>query len=93
MQAEITAACASDSTSSDTSPMLKPYQLIGVNFLLLLRRQNIGGAICADEMGLGKTVQAITYLGLLSQEIGQGPHLVVCPASLLENWSREFKIW
>jgi len=41
----------------------KGYQLVGVNFLTLLARSGIGGAIMADEMGLGKTAQAIAFLG------------------------------
>ena len=49
-----------------------------------LYRQEIGG-ILADEMGLGKTIQALALL----QAIGKGPYLVVCPASLGENWRRE----
>ncbi|KAL6505917.1 Protein CHROMATIN REMODELING 19 [Orobanche hederae] len=79
---------------SEFKPVLKPYQLIGVNFLLLLYRKEIGGAILADEMGLGKTIQAITYLILLKHlEDDPGPHLIVCPASVLENWERELKKW
>nr|XP_009797726.1 PREDICTED: helicase SWR1 isoform X2 [Nicotiana sylvestris] len=74
--------------------ILKPYQLVGVNFLLLLYRKKIGGAILADEMGLGKTIQAITYLTVLKHlEDDPGPHLIVCPASVLENWERELKRW
>ena len=42
---------------------LKGYQLVGVNFLTLLARSGVGGAIVADEMGLGKTAQAIAFLG------------------------------
>jgi len=44
------------------APNLKPYQLIGINFLLLLDEQDVPGAILADEMGLGKTAQTIAYL-------------------------------
>ncbi|GMP62924.1 hypothetical protein CsSME_00024837 [Camellia sinensis var. sinensis] len=45
-------------------------------------------------MGLGKTIQAITYLTLLKHlEDDPGPHLIVCPASVLENWERELKKW
>ncbi|KAJ9709634.1 hypothetical protein PVL29_001226 [Vitis rotundifolia] len=45
-------------------------------------------------MGLGKTIQAITYLTLLKHmDNDPGPHLVVCPASVLENWERELKKW
>eukprot|EP00262_Sarcandra_glabra_P002084 TRINITY_DN1233_c1_g1_i2.p1 TRINITY_DN1233_c1_g1~~TRINITY_DN1233_c1_g1_i2.p1 ORF type:complete len:740 (+),score=133.64 TRINITY_DN1233_c1_g1_i2:255-2474(+) len=91
-QEDIDAACATE--ESDFRPILKPYQLVGVNFLLLLYKKHIGGAILADEMGLGKTIQAITYLTLLNYlDNDPGPHLVVCPASLLENWEREFKKW
>ncbi|KAG6504516.1 hypothetical protein ZIOFF_036850 [Zingiber officinale] len=79
---------------SDFEPSLKPYQIVGVNFLLLLYRKRIGGAILADEMGLGKTVQAVTYLNLLKHlNNDRGPHLIVCPASVLENWKRELTRW
>ncbi|EHA8586495.1 putative protein CHROMATIN REMODELING 19 [Cocos nucifera] len=40
-QEDIEAACASE--ESDFEPILKPYQLVGVNFLLLLYRKSIGG--------------------------------------------------
>ncbi|XP_014520987.1 protein CHROMATIN REMODELING 19 [Vigna radiata var. radiata] len=91
-QEDVDVACASE--DSDFQPLLKPYQLVGVNFLLLLYRKGIGGAILADEMGLGKTVQAITYLTLLKRlHNDSGPHLIVCPASVLENWERELKRW
>ncbi|CAA6655805.1 unnamed protein product [Spirodela intermedia] len=90
---DIDAACTCLAT--DFEPVLKPYQLVGVNFLLLLYRKRIGGgAHLADEMGLGKTVQAVTYLNLLKHlDNDPGPHLIVCPASLLENWERELKKW
>ncbi|KAK1297027.1 putative chromatin-remodeling complex ATPase chain [Acorus calamus] len=91
-QDDIDAACMVE--DSDFKPILKPYQIVGVNFLLLLYKKNIGGAILADEMGLGKTVQAITYLTLLRHlDNDPGPHLIVSPASVLENWERELKRW
>lgn len=70
---------------------LKSYQLIGVNWMLLLYRKGISG-ILADEMGLGKTAQVISFLGRL-QELGvsRGPHMIVVPASTLDNWLREFE--
>jgi len=60
---------------------LFPHQIEGVAFLLKRRR-----AILADDMGLGKTRQAI--IGLHVAEPG-GPYLVVCPASVKNNWARE----
>ncbi|KAI7905409.1 SNF2 family N-terminal domain-containing protein [Cokeromyces recurvatus] len=68
---------------------LKDYQILGVNWMLLLYRKGISG-ILADEMGLGKTAQVITFLGRL-YEIGEkGPHLIIVPSSTIENWVREF---
>jgi superfamily II DNA or RNA helicase len=66
---------------------LRPYQRLGVAWLHHLHRHGLGG-ILADEMGLGKTLQA---LGLACATLadGGGTVLVVCPASLLENWRRE----
>jgi len=39
-------------------------------------------------MGLGKTIQVIAYF-LQRQTVKRGPKLVVCPTSVLGNWSRE----
>lgn len=71
---------------------LKPYQLIGLNWLLLLHDHDLSG-ILADEMGLGKTIQAIAFLSQLYQNGIEGPHLIVVPASTLDNWVRELKLW
>ena len=62
---------------------LRPYQTDGALWLLEHAR-NTSGAILADEMGLGKTIQALAMF-----EAAPGPHLVVCPSSLVWNWRRE----
>jgi SWI/SNF-related matrix-associated actin-dependent regulator of chromatin subfamily A-like protein 1 len=46
--------------------------------------------LIADEMGLGKTVQA---LGVANADPACHRVLVVCPASLRENWRREATRW
>ncbi|KAM4053663.1 SWI/SNF-related matrix-associated actin-dependent regulator of chromatin subfamily A containing DEAD/H box 1 [Anomaloglossus baeobatrachus] len=74
------------------SLVLKPYQKIGLNWLALLHTHKVNG-ILADEMGLGKTVQAIAFLAHLYMNRDTGPHLVVVPASTLDNWVREFNHW
>ena len=48
----------------NTRLRLKPYQLIGLNWLYLMRQNNLNG-ILGDEMGLGKTVQACALIGEL----------------------------
>mgnify|MGYP003320650648 CR=1 FL=1 len=55
------------------------------------------GAILADDMGLGKTVQTIAYLASTFEAEGgketleQKPHLVIVPASTLDNWAAELR--
>ncbi|KAM6931260.1 SWI/SNF-related matrix-associated actin-dependent regulator of chromatin subfamily A containing DEAD/H box 1A [Xenentodon cancila] len=71
---------------------LKPYQLIGLKWLLLLHEHKLSG-ILADEMGLGKTIQAIAFLAQLYENGIEGPHLITVPSSTLDNWVRELKLW
>ncbi|XP_054709852.1 SWI/SNF-related matrix-associated actin-dependent regulator of chromatin subfamily A containing DEAD/H box 1 homolog [Uloborus diversus] len=72
---------------------LTAYQLLGLNWLLLLHNQEVNG-ILADEMGLGKTVQAIAFLAYLKEiESAVYPHLIVVPSSTLDNWKKELETW
>jgi len=71
---------------------LKDYQLLGINWLNLLHQNKIGG-ILADEMGLGKTAQVICFLAHLLEKGNPGPHIVIVPASTVENWAREIERW
>ncbi|MFD1663524.1 DEAD/DEAH box helicase [Streptomyces caeni] len=64
---------------------LRGYQAFGARFALAQRRVILG-----DEMGLGKTIQAIAALTHLSAE-GHSHFMVVCPASVLVNWTREIE--
>ena len=63
---------------------LRGYQLDAVGWLEMMRGLGLG-AVLADDMGLGKTVMLIAHL--LAQR--HGPHLVVCPTSVVTNWERE----
>lgn len=64
--------------------ILEPYeyQRQGIAYALEKKRCMMG-----DEPGLGKTAQAI---GTMTAS-GAWPVLVICPASLKENWRREFR--
>jgi len=46
-------------------------------------------------MGLGKTAQVIAFLAVLSAKADRPalPHMIIVPASLLENWQRELRTW
>lgn len=67
--------------------ILREYQIIGVKWLLSLRKNGFGGCL-ADDMGLGKTVQIIAYLS--ENSFNKTYSLIVVPKTLLENWKREF---
>ncbi|MFI1092003.1 DEAD/DEAH box helicase [Streptomyces sp. NPDC020917] len=64
---------------------LRGYQAFGARFALAQRRVVLG-----DEMGLGKTVQAVAALAHLAAG-GRTHFLVVCPAGVLVNWTREIR--
>ncbi|XP_048207852.1 chromodomain-helicase-DNA-binding protein 1-like [Perognathus longimembris pacificus] len=70
---------------------LRPYQLEGVNWLAqCFHGQN--GCILGDEMGLGKTCQTIAlFLYLAGRLNDEGPFLILCPLSVLNNWKEEMK--
>lgn len=72
---------------------LRPHQIEGVQFM-----HSKAGMILADEMGLGKTLQIIALLWTLLKQGSNGRPdvekcLVVCPSSLVSNWSKEVRKW
>jgi hypothetical protein len=71
--------------------ILRPYQEEGLSWLQFIASHNFGG-ILADDMGLGKTAQMLAHI-LLEKEQGRlkSPCLVVCPTSVLPNWSSEIE--
>lgn len=45
-------------------------------------------------MGLGKTLQTISLFGWVYEQYGvRGPHLVICPLSVLSSWMAELARW
>jgi superfamily II DNA or RNA helicase len=69
---------------------LRPYQQKGFEWMLLLAEAG-AGACLADDMGLGKTLQTISVLTHQLHEKPTQRHLIVCPSSLIYNWSQELQ--
>ncbi|KAG1950416.1 DNA excision repair protein ERCC-6 [Pimephales promelas] len=79
------------------------YQQTGVRWMWELHCQQAGG-ILGDEMGLGKTIEIIAFLAGLSYSklrtrgsnyryAGLGPTVIVCPATVMHQWVKEFHTW
>lgn len=77
---------------------MKPYQLLGLSFLVYLHKNGLSG-ILGDEMGLGKTLQTLSLFQYLKEQrrstLGDElrPCLVVCPLSVLSSWMAESRRW
>ncbi len=65
---------------------LFPYQKEGIEFAVFRE-----GAIIADDMGLGKTVQAIGTAVIKKVIFDFKRTLVICPASLKQQWKNEIE--
>lgn len=65
-------------------PRLYPHQMAGADFLV-----NSTSALLADQPGVGKTATLLTALSKTTAT----PAIVICPASIKENWRREAEMW
>lgn len=68
---------AEDITANCPGLKLADYQVVGVNWLIMLSKMSYGGrvvnGILGDEMGLGKTVQTIAFLAWYRENGGAKP--------------------
>merc|ERR1740123_789446 len=83
--------------------VLREHQRLGVQFLfdclMGLKSFEGFGCILADDMGLGKTLQSVSIIWTLLTQ--GGPYgkpacrkaVIICPASLVKNWTAEFDTW
>ena len=70
---------------------LRIYQKIGIDWLLFLHQNRLGGLLC-DDMGLGKTLQVLALMVTL-RERGEAaePFFVACPTSVLSHWRNQIQ--
>ncbi len=72
---------------------LRPYQLEGYRWLMLLWETRLGG-ILADDMGLGKTVQLLAaILRAREEDPDSPPVLVVAPTSVVSTWAEQARMF
>jgi len=74
--------------TNQSGPTLLPFQVAAAQ--LMVEDAFHGGSLNADEMGLGKTAVTIAAINTLNPP---EPVLIVSPASLVENWKREWTTW
>jgi SNF2 family DNA or RNA helicase len=69
---------------------LRPYQVIGAEWLFSLYHYMLGGLLC-DEMGLGKTHQSMALIAALRKIKPNAKFLVACPTSVLYHWEDKLR--
>ncbi|CDW73791.1 dna repair protein rhp26 [Stylonychia lemnae] len=86
--------------------LLFKHQIEALNWLLSQHSLK-KGSILADEMGLGKTIQTIALITTLQTTYHEtldsnyelqnsnkiGPILIVCPATVINQWVQELNLW
>ncbi len=72
--------------------ILRNYQKTGYRWLRTIEDYGFGG-ILADDMGLGKTIQVISLITGTYKEEDKATSIVICPASLVFNWTNEFNMY
>jgi superfamily II DNA or RNA helicase len=79
------------SGASGIATLLRPYQRLGVDWLLFLYQNRLAGLLC-DDMGLGKTLQVLALMATLVER-GEAtePFLVICPTSVLTHWRNQIQ--
>lgn len=88
--AELTAHPPTVAVPQGLNATLRHYQLDGLSWMLRNAEHGLGSCL-ADDMGLGKTVSAIALHLALKERERTEPTLIVCPASVLNNWAREIR--
>ena len=77
------------------APGLKPHQVTGIRWLAGRLCKN-ESSLLADGCGLGKTVQALLAVAYVREHRGCENNffaIVLCPASLQDQWKREADVW
>lgn len=72
---------------------LRPYQKTGLKWLWTNITKGFGCCM-ADDMGLGKTIQVISLILKMKEDNKvKKPILVVCPTTLMGNWTKELQLF
>lgn len=75
----------------------KAHQVVALNWMISLYKNNFPGGLLADDMGLGKTYQVISFINYLYNiktpklELEKSRILIVAPSILLSAWKNEIE--
>jgi superfamily II DNA or RNA helicase len=70
---------------------LRPYQVLGLDWLRFLWENQLSGLLC-DDMGLGKTHQAMALMVWLKEQVKiKDRFLVVCPTTVISHWHNKIQ--
>ncbi len=89
--ADMAAAALVEAPIYQRGEELKPWQRSFVG--MFLEHRNVYGAarfILADEVGVGKTL-SLAVSAMVGCLLGDGPALILCPATLCQQWQVELK--
>lgn len=80
---------------TDLNAKLRPYQHTGFAWMYSNIKSGFG-CLLADDMGLGKTIQVLSLMLTLKaagelHTVNADSVLIICPASLISNWTHETK--
>ncbi len=83
--------CPTNFTRAQVDLLLKEYEVYDYQITGVWHLVSNTSALLADDMGLGKTRQSVVAADVLHrlQPDTSGKLLIVCPASLIINWTRE----
>jgi SNF2 family DNA or RNA helicase len=83
--------CPTNFTRAQVDLLLKEYEVYDYQITGVWHLVSNTSALLADDMGLGKTRQSVVAADILHrlQPDIDGKLLIICPASLIINWTRE----
>ena len=74
--------------------LLKPWQVVGIAWMILQEESPIKGGVIGDDCGLGKTIQTLAFIVFSALRLPPGysnhqPTIIQLPPSIIDTWLLE----